>query len=356
MQKLLQEGVDLTPGQILGGTAKRAEDAATSIPILGDAVRSAQNRSTQSLNRAVINRALDPIGQKLPSSVPVGRQAVDHLYDAISGSYNNLLPQMTGVADQTLQNDFNAIGQRAIGQGAKQDVLDRFENVLNAQVKDRVINGQLTGQALKDAQSNLGNIGRSLASSRDADDRMLGRMVIDSHGAFNDMLARANPQFADELANTNNAFAQYARIRKAASYTGAKEGIFSAPQLSRAVQSSDKSAGKGAFARGNAPGQDLSDAANAVLPSQINDSGTAGRLMLGALTLGGLHEVHPGAVLAPLAAAGLYTKPALKGITVTLGALLQPAQSFGNLLTLPKGLQFQSKPSAGQTPQMAAQP
>lgn len=320
VQKLIQEGVNLTPGQILGGMAKRLENAATSIPLVGDMIKGAQNRSTQTFNRAALNRALAPIGQTLPAGMPMGRDAVDHVYSAISNKYDSLLPNMTGVADPQLATDFNQIGQNAIGEGAKQDVLDRFNNVLDAQVKQRTQNGVFTGQALKDTQSNLGNIGRRLLSSQDADDRHLGSMVLDAQGSFNDMLERNNPGFGDELKATNNAYAQYARVRKAASYTGADDGVFTAPQFSRAVQASDKSAGKGAYARGKAMMQDLSDAGRSVLPSNVNDSGTPLRSLLGLAAAGELAHVSPTA----LAATGLgglaYTRPIQKGIQTALTA------------------------------------
>lgn len=61
--------------------------------------------------------------------------------------------------------------------------------------------------------------------------------------------------------------------------------------------------------------------------------------------------VQPASVQSLIRILGYRPNPGV-GASVTLGALLQPAQSFGNLLTLPKGLQFQSKPSAGQTPQI----
>jgi uncharacterized phage protein gp47/JayE len=61
--------------------------------------------------------------------------------------------------------------------------------------------------------------------------------------------------------------------------------------------------------------------------------------------------VQPASVQSLIRILGYRPNPGV-GASVTLGALLQPAQSFGNVLTLPKGLQFQSKPSAGQTPQI----
>ena len=65
----------------------------------------------------------------------------------------------------------------------------------------------------------------------------------------------------------------------AASSVAAKDGVFTPAQLHAAVKAKDKSMDKGAFARGNALMQDLSSAGKNVLPSNIPDSGTAGRLL-----------------------------------------------------------------------------
>lgn len=65
VNRLMQSGVKLTPGQILGGPAQRIEDAATSIPILGDLISGAQKRSQESFNTAAINEAIAPANLKL---------------------------------------------------------------------------------------------------------------------------------------------------------------------------------------------------------------------------------------------------------------------------------------------------
>jgi hypothetical protein len=74
VQKLHDLGVQMTPGQIMGGAVKRVEDAATSIPFLGDLVKNAQRRSSVSLNTGVINdRVLSPIGKSLPQGMTGAR-------------------------------------------------------------------------------------------------------------------------------------------------------------------------------------------------------------------------------------------------------------------------------------------
>lgn len=65
VNRLLQGGVKLTPGQIKGGAAQRVEDAATSIPLMGDMISSMQREATESFNTAAINEAISPAGLNL---------------------------------------------------------------------------------------------------------------------------------------------------------------------------------------------------------------------------------------------------------------------------------------------------
>lgn len=309
VKALLDKGIRLTPGQILGGGWKGAEDKITSLPYgLGGFVSKAQRTATEDFNRHIMDSALAPIGVTLPKTVSTGRHAVDYVATKIGDAYDNILPQMTGKMDPTFVNDLKNIVQKASGRGAAQSTLDRLENVTKAQLFDKVQpNGTYDGNKLKEIQSEIGRLASNFGSSASQDDRALGGMLDDVHGAFRNMLARNNPQHIGDLNNADAAYAQYARIRRASSALGARDGVFSGPQFANAVKASDKSVGKGAYARGNAFMQDISDPASNVLPSAVPDSGTAGRIMMGAV-LGGSHVVAPQAVPVLAALTALYTK------------------------------------------------
>lgn len=320
---LLDAGVPLTIGQTLGGVAKTIEDkVAGTVPFVGDMVNNARRNAVVGFNNAVLNSALKPIGQSLPKSLEPGRASVDYVADKIGERYDNLLPRMTGQIDQPLVQDLNGIVQNMVGEGAAPETITRFQNVIKAQLSDRAPTGDLTGEALKTAQGELGRIGRKYAASQNLDDQVLGHAILDAHGSFNQMLERNNPGFADQLKAVNTAFAQYARIRKAAGAVGSKDGVFSAPQYANAVKSADGSAGKGNYARGKAYMQDLSDAANQVLPSSVPDSGTAGRLALTALGVGGAGMAGHAVPLV-----GPYALPAAAGLAAGAGLYSRPAQA-----------------------------
>ena len=106
-REIIDEGGTLTPGELFGGAAKRAEDAATSIPVLGDAVRSAQRGSLQDFNVMAINKALAPIGESLDSNIPAGREAIAKADELVSKTYEKILSGMDVQMDQQFVDEIN---------------------------------------------------------------------------------------------------------------------------------------------------------------------------------------------------------------------------------------------------------
>ncbi len=306
VKKLLDEGIRLTPGQIRGGWAQRVEDKLTSVPLLGDAIKTAQRRGYEDMNRAVANRALAPIGQSVPKNLPAGRDMVSHVEDTLGAKYEEILSQMTGTVDDQFLADISRTLSKSKTLPAsqqktlKQLIVDQFGN------KPKT----LTGKQLKGINSTLSRESAGYKADPSYDNRKLGGAIGDLKTAMNNMLRRNNaPELSQQLSKTDEGWANYVRMRKAAGSLGAKEGVFTPAQLQSAVKSSEKSVGQGRFAKGDNLMQDLSDPAVAVLPSTIPDSGTAGRSFMGLLGLGASGFVSPVAASGGLAATGLYTRP-----------------------------------------------
>jgi hypothetical protein len=315
--RLQAEGVEMTPGQILGGLPRRIEDASTSLPVIGDKIRQAQQNSIESFNRAAINRVLGPIGGKLPDGVQAGRDAINYADDAVSAAYQRVLPKMVGATDRNFSSDVMRIWNDALGGALPAEKADQFGRILKGQIFDKMApNGVIQGDRLKQIESQLGTFARNFSTSANADDKILGSYVSELQAAFRDMLARVNPpDLSRGLQDANRAFANLVRAERAAASGGAVEGVFTPAQLSQAVRMSDGSSRRAATARGEALMQDLSDAGKAVLPATMGDSGTFTR---GAMNAGTLAALGTGAVtgaipLAPIAGGaaiyGAYTGP-----------------------------------------------
>ncbi len=155
----------------------------------------------------------------------------------------------------------------------------------------------------------------------------MGDYISDVHMAFRAALERQNPEYRLPLRAANEAYANYVRVARASSSLGAKDGVFSPAQLGNAVRAGDASLRKMTYGKGGALLQDLSDAAQNVLPSNVPDSGTPERLGTAAV-LGGAAYMEPHAIAATLAGAVPYTSPGMSMLRQWATALPALRQSI----------------------------
>lgn len=333
VRALMDEGITPTPGQILGGGFKRAEEGLTSVPIVGDAIKSAQTRAVGDLNRAAFNRALEPIGEKLPKGLQ-GREAIEYAENALKARYEGLMPRLTTQADGQFISDVQNL-RNMVGEGAIDPAMaDRFEKILNNQllVKFKGDTPTLTGETLKQVESDLGNLARQFGASPDPDQRLLGDAIRETQDILRKTVERSNPAVKAELSSINKGYANFKRVQRAAAGVGAEDGVFSAAQLQNAVKASDKSKDKGAFARGSALMQDLSDNAKTVLGPKVPDSGTPFRTLLTLGSAGGAGLISPGAAMGVLAAPVAYSRPGQAALAALLARRPQGAANVGTAL------------------------
>lgn len=313
VKKLLDEGVTPTPGQILGGWWQATEDKLTSVPLLGDAIQSSRGKGLDEFNRAAYARALKPIGAETKQ---VGREAITEVKGDLGKAYDNILPFLTFKADNQFAADFNKI--RGMASSMPETQANQFEKILREKVISRLSNnGSMDGEAFKGVESELGRIAKGYKADPSFDNRQLGDAIGEMQSSLRDVLVRSNPQYASALKQVNEGYANYARIRDAASRQGSAEGKFTPSQLAAAVRAQDKSVGKSNYAQGKALMQDLSDAGKDVLAPKYPDSGSAGRLLMGAGTAGA-------GMLNPYLGAGIAgsTLPYLPGGRQAIAALL----------------------------------
>lgn len=305
VKALLDAGVTPTPGQIIGGSVKRTEDALTSVPIIGDAIKSGQRRAVADLNTAAINRSLSPIKETLPKGV-AGREAIEYVNDRLSAKYTELLPKLTAKVDQQFAQEITSL-QNMVKTGAiDPKAAKSFQRILQNDVMGKFQGqGSMTGQTLKQVESDLGETIKRFAASTDADQRLVADALQEVQSSLRGVVQRSNPTQAAELKAINTGWANFKRVQRAAAGLGAEDGVFSAAQLQSAVKAMDRSKDKSAFAKGNALMQDLSEPAKAVLGSKVPDSGTPYRAMT-AMGAGGL-----AGFFSPTAAAGVLTAPVM---------------------------------------------
>lgn len=353
---LLDKDVPLTPGQLfgtvtpgkpLGGFFKRAEDMAVSVPILGDRIAEAQDKAALGFNRATLNEVLAPIHQELPANMPLGRDALDHVSQAVSDQFDNALTHLQGQLDHGLNRDLADITTRA-RQDLPPDQFASFERIRDNYIIGRFqahtlpggFIGLLPGEELKGVDSTLGQQARGLAKDPNHFNRVLGQRVEDLQDAFREMISRVNAPSAwssgaehvEALNNANQAYARWVRVRDAAAQ--ANNGVYSPAQFAQSVV---RNAGtKNQAARGDALMQDMADAGKAVLPQSVPNSGTTDRRNLTelALALLGGHAagVGPGVIAGGLAGVGAYTAPGQAMIRGIAAGSPETRQALAQLL------------------------
>lgn len=317
-QNLIGRGIRLTPGETLGGYAKRAEDSLVSAPFVGAMIRGRQNEAIQDFNRTAAREAMAPdrvVSRRLEQTMPqtdVGHDLIHEVQMLLNARYGQVVPRMTARYDQQLVNELNAINARvpAVRQGEFRDAIARWiDNSATFANPANPLSGTLTGRGLQNALGGLRDEGQGLIAARgsQAYDRDLGHAILDAHDALEGAAARStNTRTMNDYRRVQRAYAGFARIRDAASRIGADQGVFTPAQLMSAVRGGDRSAGKGATAAGNALMQDLAGPARAVMTRTVNDSGTPERAaLLGAILNPALAAK---ALLAAAGPAGIYTR------------------------------------------------
>jgi hypothetical protein len=295
-QKLIDEGVNLTPGQMMGGFIKRLEDKATSIPLLGDVIQYSRTKGIEEFNKAAYKRALDPINGKVPEET--GRAGMESVKNQLSGAYDDLLPKLTYKPDNQFLSSVTNLKNEITGIDPEDAA--RVASNVNKIIGNRIDkNGEIKGETFKVVEEQLGTLAKKYRNADDAEQNLMGDAYAEALGQLRLNLIRNNPEHAERLNNINTGWANYVRLRGAGSMANTQER-FTPSQLAAAVKSADQSTGKGSIATGNALMQDLSDAGVKVLPSEIPDTGTAGRqainTALAALLGGGGYQAaqtHP---------------------------------------------------------------
>jgi hypothetical protein len=344
--KLLKEKVPVTIGQRLGGAANSVEEKMMSIPLLGDMISGARARASEGINKAAYARALSPVGETIPDDIPLGRDAVKYIGNRLGEKYDDLLPKLTGKADDVFVNDLESL-KNAV---QVDDIINpseraKFAKILKNTVENKFSkNGGITGESLKIIESDLGTKARALQQGT-VSEQQLADALLEAQSSIRQMVRRSNPDYAEKLEAINTGYANFKRIQSAAK-SGNEKGVFTPRQLSSAVRQLDKTKDKAAFARGDALMQDLSDAGSSVVSNKIPNSGTVDRGLLfglGAAGLGSYGQTEaPGSNLATYGAAALapgllYTKPGVAASNVIgnkLGLLLnsQVSQYGGKAL------------------------
>ncbi len=341
-RKLREAGIPLTIGQVLGeGGAlgrgvKKVEDALTAIPGVGNMVEARRMEGLQGFNDAAFDLAAETTGNEITDT---GARGVAQLKQAVSDAYGRALdPVSINADDAALVNDLG--GAIASAQ--------RIPNVNNAQdaamlgLESRITGAidpeteMMTGRGFQEAYRGLARTGRERANSDYGYE--VGQVMRQGQDALGGALERQNPGAFDAFVNANAANRR-ANVLASAINPNAPQQLITPAQLGRAdFNSTSKLENRINAAAGNGPFFDLAEAGQAVLPSQLPDSGTWTRMLTGGLltgTLGG-----GGAALGGAEGAGTGAGLGLGATLALMAGGSKPAQraAVAALLDRPQAL------------------
>ena len=339
--RLLDNGVELTVGQRAGGMAKRIEEANKSNPYIGQAIRENERKSLISFNRATAKQSLEAAG--LPSNFPKdaeGRDFVKLAHDRFSKAYEANADKYKLKGDDKLVGDLTSVHDAL--RELPSDMRLQFEAVMDRRVLSRMgatpgkdegfldaiqkLKGkELNGKAFKDVESELTFLSGKYHSSPDPAAHGFAENIDDALGALRDNMERSSdPSVRAQLKKLNTGYAMFTRVRAAAQNRATSGGVFTTGDFLGAVKRLDKSAAKGAFARGDALFQDFAEDAHAVLHNVLADSGTTERQNITRPgPVGGILGAGLGAVGGPMGAVvgsgvGTMADTTIQGMTNAL--------------------------------------
>lgn len=329
VRKLRGEGIEPTVGQALGGAFNKIEEKATSLPLVGEMIGGARQRAQDQFNKATLNKALSPIGEKVDE---IGQAGIKQAGDKLSNAFDKAIGQVQGVKlDSKFNNELGNLRQLASG-------LDpNFQSKFEALIQDKLLgkaapNGGMIGENFQKVYSDLGQEASRFAGQQSFGARDYSNAVKQLQTLLQDTAERtSNPQAQTALKAAREGWAKLIRIEKAGAAAKGTEGVFTPGQLLNAVKASDTSVRDRATARGTALLQDWATAGQNVLGNKVPDSGTAGRLGWGLAGLSG--AANPVGTAAALGGGALaYTPQAQKALVSLAMDRPEIAQKLAQLL------------------------
>jgi len=274
---LKKAGIPVTAGQMFGSGTKRFEEAMQSFPVIGTGIRQARGRAMDAFSPYIFNKALEPIGVKLPMTL-TPREAFNRARKAFNKKYEETLSGVNiNMSDDVLDdlNDAVATAKLELGEAQKAAGVD-LENFVIREVLSAAKDGSLAGEALKNVQSKIYK--KTLQAQREGN-LSLAEAYDEVDASLINIFAKYSPDKAQSLRNLDKAYANYIPLRRAAAQ--ADNSVITPARALQAVRAEERRAGAtglGRLAAGEARMQIPIEKAKSVIGSELPDSGTSERL------------------------------------------------------------------------------
>lgn len=329
---MMNEVGDLTAGQTygqsgrIGAAVKGVEDRLSGLPVVGDSVNAARAKTVQNFNAKAFDKALEPIGQKLNGEV--GQDAVANAQAKVQQAFQDALAGRSVQADASFANEMTQATTKVMAiRRVGPELSDQIADILSPHMQQGKNN--LTGEEMQIISQELRNLKAAYKSKEPAFYKKIGEAIDSTENAVFGLFRRQAP---DVVPKYNAAKQAYRRVSILADATlkgkNQPDSMFTPAQLNTADAANAKKY-EGAMSAAAGPRQfrEFGEAGQAVLPNKVPDSGTAGRLVLGAAGAGGIIGTGGGAVAGdPGTGAAYGTGTGLALSAILLGAYSKAGQ------------------------------
>ena len=297
-KKLLDRGVQLTPGQavgdsgLIGKSLKTLEEKVSgNVFLIGDAVEGALQRSQKGFNRAAVEEALEDIAVKVPKNLE-GRRLIGFGQNVLKSQYAKTLGKMKLTDEAAMNSEISKL-TNDLSDEIKKDITDRASRYITK----RFTNGQMSGQNIKTAQTLLRRDIQRLQRSGAELDAQKADALIDIRSVLSNELQKANPKQAPILNNIDKSYGKFEIVRNASLQKKVSED-FTPGDLIQASAKSDVTKRKSSFSAGESRMQNFAQNAQNIIGNTVPNSGTAGRSQANRIVTGsggvlGATQVEP---------------------------------------------------------------
>ena len=264
-EKAKQIGVGAAAGAALPAVGSVIAPRLPSPQAIGSAFRplksflqGGEERTLPGFNRTIARQVLDPIGGNVTQNLK-GHKLASAVEDQLDDAYGRVLPHLSLSRDAVVRSASPETREFV----SELDPLEgrQFETfVTNKLLKKFPESGIMSGEDFKKVERDFGSRAMSyLGTQKD----QLGRALLHTLSDLKEALAGENPTWAPELRRVNESWKMWTRYRQAAS-GATSHGTFTPDDLLRAIRSQDPTAGRAAFAKGDALLQKYAEAAHSL--------------------------------------------------------------------------------------------
>lgn len=322
-RKLAKLGVEMTPGQMLGGFGGRLESILQSLPVVGESVRNARMNALETNYRAAANMVLKPLRMTLPDNVTTGYDIINHLQkvvgNAFDQSWNGVTLSRKGYLANEIariraevNNSLGATGVKEYNQKLNDILTNRTRKAARARGAGATLDAEQTQTALSTAKE----WETKLKGSGDANQQQLGQHIGNLRDSLEKAIEQQNSAWAANYKKAAKAYTMFTRLASATKNpaTGAFEGIATPTQILSASHSLDPSLRRITSAKGQSPLQRFAGWGKDILPAKVPDSGTPERGYVLGLLSGSLPAHWPAMAGLGLGVPALYSQPVQRAL------------------------------------------